>query len=99
MFGEMISFLELGTAGGVTFTMARAEILSYEGPVTVGKVAAIDLFRGMVERMATEVFGARIALPTAFKGAFKLPIGENFATASPSLRGLTVDLHFHAMAR
>lgn len=90
----MISFLELGTAGGVTFTMARAEVLSHEGPVTVGEVAAINLFRGMIECMSAQVFGARIALPTAFKGAFKLAIGENFATASPSLGGLTVDLHF-----
>lgn len=93
IFGETITFLELGTAGGVTFTMARAEVLSHEGSVTVGKVAAIDLFRGMIESMATQVFGARITLPTAFKCAFELTIGENFATASPSLGGLTVVLH------
>lgn len=74
IFAEMISFLELGTAGGVTFTMARAEVLSHEGSVAVGKVAAIDLFRGVVERMTTQVFSARIGLPTAFKRAFKLAI-------------------------
>jgi hypothetical protein len=81
----MISFLKLGAAGSVTFTMASTEVLSHEGSVTVGKVAAIDLFRGMIESMATQVFSARIALPTAFKCAFKLAIGENFATASPFL--------------
>lgn len=45
IFREMISFLELGTAGGVTFTMARAEVLSHEGSVAVGKVAAPYLLR------------------------------------------------------
>jgi hypothetical protein len=44
--------------------------------------------------MSAEVFGARVALSTAFEGAFELAIRENFATATPSLGGLTVDLHF-----
>ena len=90
----MIAFLELGATGSMAFTVTSAEVLSHEGSETVGKVAAVDLLRSMIERMTTQVLGARVAFPTAFEGAFEFTIGEDFATASPSLRGLTVDLHF-----
>jgi hypothetical protein len=95
----MVPFLKLRATCRVSFTVTSAEILSYERAIAVREVATIYLFGSVVERMATEVLGARVTLSTAFVGAFELAIGEDFATTSPSLGGLTINLHlFHAMS-
>lgn len=96
---KVIPFVEMGAIGGMSFAVTSAKVLSHKGPMAIRKIATVDLFRGMVKCMATEVFGARVTLSTAFEGAFKLAIREDFTTASPPLGGLIVGLHFpHAIS-
>lgn len=44
---KMIAFVKLGASRCMSLSMADTEVLSHKGPMAVGEVALIDLFRGI----------------------------------------------------
>lgn len=49
---ERVALLQLRTAGGVSFAMADAEVLTNKGSVAVGEVATKYLFRCVLKGLA-----------------------------------------------